>query len=122
MVRFSASYFLWVARDIGYRLKGERRTKMYERAFVFKSIFGIEPDVCSFVYRLSDSARRGITPTHFPWGLVLANGYDTEQSYAECFHVTHKTFRKRSFQALQRIASTLPKIVSGKALTIVPKL
>ena len=61
MVRYNTEHFLWVARGLGYQLNGERRIEKYEGAFVFRSIFGIDPSVCSFVYRLSNAKAKGIT-------------------------------------------------------------
>lgn len=111
MVRYNASFFIWAARGLGFQLNGEGRHEMFDGSVVFRSIFGIDAQVCSFVYRLGQLKAKGISPKHMLWGLLLAKEYGTESSYAAKLHTTRKTFRKRSFQSLQTIASLLPKVV-----------
>lgn len=113
MVTCNAQYFLALARNIGYRLNNENnRAEKVEGSYAFRAIFGISPEVCSVVYRISKMREKKILPRHLLWGLALANSYDTESNFASVFNVTRKTFRKRAFEALVACASALPQVVS----------
>ena len=104
--------FIVVARGIGYQLSGEhRRQEKYDGAIAFKQIFGISPDTASLVYQLGQLNRKKVSVKHYLWAVALAKQYGTETVMASNLGTTRKTFRKRTYRALQACSEFVPHVV-----------
>ena len=112
MIKYCERFFVHLARGMEYKLDGELRyvenTAWAYIAFCF--LFGINP--ASMIYCIAEMHKKKITPTHLLWALSHAKIYNTEKLMASKLDVSHKTFRKRLFQAMQAITAVLPKVES----------
>lgn len=103
---------LRIANGVGLKLRGEnRRIEMYEGSLVFRSLFGVSPEVACQIYNTAKFKEAKLTPKHLLWALAHANLYMTESAMPAMVETTRKTFRKYTFRALARIGSIYNDLV-----------
>lgn len=100
--------FLVLASRICCRL-GTRKPYVANREF--QKYFGVQPVVCSDLWRIAPFPA-GTQPIHLLWALMFLWTYPTEPVICSLLGVSEKTFRKRAWPVIERIATASSSVVS----------
>lgn len=61
---------------------------------IFKSFYGVSPEVCSQLWHMMDDKPENAEPKHLLWAFIFMKSYNTEHVNAGLVMCDEKTFRK----------------------------
>lgn len=78
---------------------------MYVGMRRFKSYFGVSPTICSLAWRyIKDELPHDYTEIHLLYALFFLKTYNTEAISRSIFTCDEKTFRKRVWEVIDKLA------------------
>ena len=84
----------------------------------FKAQYGIRPEICLVLFRRLRIVNCRPQIKHLLWALAFLKTYSTEDVLAAKVGTTRKTFRKRVWEIVPKIAQLATHVVSGELISL----
>ena len=105
----AAAAFLLEAHDM---LAFPRYRSMYADERKFRALFGVSPEGCQDLWKLSYRFQKaGTQPKHLLWALMLLKVYTTEDVLVSMAGCDRKTFRKWVWPTIHAMRLGAPAVV-----------